>query len=47
MSEVKQLDVRSLPPLKKHPTIFKTFDSLERGESFILINDHEPRPLYY
>jgi uncharacterized protein (DUF2249 family) len=47
MSEVKQLDVRPIPLPQKHPMIFKTFDSLERGESFILINDHEPRPLYY
>jgi len=47
MEDVKQLDVRQIPPPQKHPAIFKTFDSLEKGESFILINDHEPRPLYY
>jgi uncharacterized protein (DUF2249 family) len=47
MSDIKQLDIRPVPPPQKHPTIFNTFDSLENGEGFILINDHEPRPLYY
>jgi uncharacterized protein (DUF2249 family) len=47
MSDIKQLDIRPVPPPQKHPTIFNTFDSLEKGEGFILINDHEPRPLYY
>lgn len=36
-----------LAPQVKHPTIFKTFDALQKGESFILQNDHDPRPLYY
>jgi uncharacterized protein (DUF2249 family) len=27
--------------------IFQTFDELAPGDSFILVNDHEPRPLYY
>ncbi len=48
MSEnTKNLDVRQIPPPQKHPTIFQTFDSLAPGQSFILINDHDPRPLYY
>ncbi len=47
MSEVNQLDIRPVPPPQKHPLIFSTFDALESGESFVLINDHEPRPLYY
>lgn len=42
-----QLDVRVIPPRDKHPTIFRTFDSLESGQSMILINDHDPRPLRY
>lgn len=41
------LDVRPIPPPKKHPTIFQTFDSLAAGQSFILVNDHDPKPLYY
>jgi len=44
---VKTLDVRELPPPKRHSIIFETFDSLAEGESFILVNDHDPKPLYY
>lgn len=39
------LDIRVVPPREKHPTIFRTFDSLEPGEEFTLINDHDPFPL--
>lgn len=42
-----QLDVRPIPPRDKHPTIFGTFDALQPGESFVLINDHDPFPLRY
>lgn len=35
------------PPREKHPTIFNTFDSLKSGEAMQLINDHDPKPLYY
>lgn len=41
------LDVTSLEPRLKHPTIFARFDELAPGESLILHNDHDPRPLYY
>lgn len=41
------LDVRLLPPREKHPTIFETFDALEPGESFVILNDHDPVPLRY
>ena len=46
-TEPMQLDVRVIPPREKHPTIFHTFDSLAPGESFILVNDHDPFPLRY
>lgn len=42
-----QLDVRSIPPRTKHPTIFATFDALPQGGAFVLVNDHDPRPLRY
>lgn len=42
-----ELDVRVIPPRDKHPTIFRTFDELARGESLVIINDHDPRPLRY
>ena len=41
----KVLDVRPIPPRSKHPTIFSTFDALEEGEHFVLVNDHDPVPL--
>lgn len=43
----KVLDATILPPAIKHKTIFETFDQLKEGESFILHNDHDPKPLYY
>jgi len=42
-----QLDVREIPPREKHPTIFRTFDTLASGQSLVLLNDHDPRPLRY
>jgi uncharacterized protein (DUF2249 family) len=42
-----QLDVRVLAPREKHPTIFRTFDALASGQSLVLLNDHDPRPLRY
>ena len=45
--EPMQLDVRVIPPREKHPTIFHTFDALQPGESFVLVNDHDPFPLRY
>jgi uncharacterized protein (DUF2249 family) len=47
MASKIELDVRPIPPREKHPTIFNTFDSLNSGESMLLINDHDPRPLRY
>lgn len=41
------IDVRAILPRDRHPLIFRTFDDLQPGESFELINDHAPRPLYY
>ncbi len=41
------LDIRPLPPAKRHPLIFERFEALAPGESFVLVNDHDPKPLYY
>ena len=45
MNTEKILDVRLIQPGEKHPTIFATFDALEAEGSFILLNDHDPKPL--
>lgn len=47
MPETKTLDVRVIPPREKHPTIFQTFAALHPGDSFVLMNDHDPLPLKY
>lgn len=41
------VDVRNIPPRERHPLIFNTFTGLAAGESLLLINDHDPKPLYY
>ncbi len=41
------LDVRTIPPRERHPLIFATFNGLQPGQAFILVNDHDPKPLYY
>lgn len=44
---IRELDARALPPPRRHPEIFSTFDALAPGEAFILVNDHQPKPLLY
>ena len=41
------IDVREITPRERHPLIFQTYDSLLAGTSMLLINDHDPKPLYY
>jgi len=41
------LNVTLLEPRLKHSTIFERFDELISGESLILHNDHDPKPLFY
>lgn len=40
------IDVRELPPAQRHQKIFQLVE-LAAGGSFILVNDHDPKPLYY
>jgi len=44
---MKVLDVTTIPPKDRHPLIFKMFDQLAAAGSFVLANDHDPKPLYY
>ncbi len=43
----RPLDVRDVIPRERHALIFNTFADLKPGQAFVLINDHDPRPLYY
>lgn len=42
-----QLDVRTQPPARRHELIFETYARLAADEGFVLVNDHDPKPLYY
>jgi len=42
-----ELNVTLLAPAVKHSTIFKCFDALQAGEIICILNDHDPKPLYY
>ena len=42
-----ELDVRSFAPARRHELIFETFEGLEANRAFVLVNDHDPKPLYY
>ncbi len=44
---VKTLDLRELPPPERHGKIMELWNSLKEDEAFRIINDHEPKPLYY
>jgi uncharacterized protein (DUF2249 family) len=44
---MQTVDVRTIAPRDRHPLLFHTFDALESGTSFVLVNDHDPKPLYY
>ena len=41
------IDVRAMHPRDRHPRIFSTFDALPVGDAIMLINDHDPKPLFY
>jgi len=41
----RTIDLRQTPRERRHSTVFYAFDSLGVGESFLLVNDHDTRPL--
>ncbi len=47
MTHSENLDVHTLVPAQRHRTIFQTWHDLADGGSFVLVNDHDPKPLYY
>ncbi len=47
MNDDQVLDIRPLPPSQRHPLIFERFEALAPGEGFVLVNDHDPKPLFY
>lgn len=45
--DIPVINVTLLEPKMKHPTIFAGFDALQPGQTFQILNDHDPKPLYY
>ena len=39
------VDLRPMIPTERHATVFAMLETLDPGESFVLINDHAPIPL--
>jgi len=46
-SDDTTIDVRTIAPRERHPLIFSTFFGLQPGSALLLVNDHDPKPLYY
>ncbi|HUZ40721.1 MAG TPA: DUF2249 domain-containing protein [Acidimicrobiales bacterium] len=44
---IRELDVRHLAPAQRHETIFSEFHALAPGSGYVLVNDHDPKPLRY
>lgn len=43
----RTLDLRDVPPAQRHDRIRDAFEEIEAGGELVLINDHEPKPLFY
>lgn len=41
------VDVCGIEPRERHPKIFAAFEALQPGEAMLLVNDHDPKPLFY
>lgn len=46
-SDDYELEVRHLAPAQRHVLIIEQFHALEPGNGYVLVNDHDPKPLYY
>ena len=42
---LEPLDVRTIPPVVRHATIFGILERLSPGDAFSIVNDHDPAPL--
>lgn len=47
MNEEIVVDVREMAPRERHPKIFAAWEALPVGGALKLVNDHDPKPLYY
>ena len=44
---IEDLDLRSMPVFERHDKIFEIWDTLQPGQTLRIINDHDPKPLWY
>ncbi|SNZ14349.1 DUF2249 domain-containing protein [Hydrogenobacter hydrogenophilus] len=47
LTEGEIIDLRHMEHGVRHPLVMKKFSELKKGESFYIINDHDPLPLYF
>lgn len=43
----QSLDLRDVEPANRHGMIFDTFDEIDAGGALEIVNDHDPKPLFY
>lgn len=41
------LEVRDIGHAQRHPLIFRTYNGLKPGQAFILVGDHDPKPVLF
>lgn len=41
------IDIRPETPKRRHEIIFDTFDALPPDSAYVIVNDHDPKPLWY
>jgi len=41
------LDVREIKHAQRHPLIFRTYNALQPGQAFVLVVDHDPKPILF
>lgn len=46
-SAASVLDVRAKALAQRHETIVSSYEALELGAAFLLVKDHDPKPLRY
>ena len=42
-----QLDLKKLSMPDRHSRIFNSWEELKAGDTLIITNDHDPKPLWY
>ncbi|MBM3711930.1 MAG: DUF2249 domain-containing protein [Actinobacteria bacterium] len=45
--DIQTLDLRKIELFERHEKIFQFWDILKSGQILRIINDHDPKPLWY